>query len=239
MNKTAFFAAVRPLFGGSMTQAQVNGCEHLLAATDGLPIFHRAYLMATAHHETAKTMQPVRETLAATDDQAINRLEAAWKRGQLKWVSKPYWRKDKDGKAWFGRGYVQLTHKDNYEKAGKMVGVDLVRDPSQAMNPAVAARVLVQGSQRGIFTGKKLADYLDGPRPDYVQARRIINGTDRAADIAKLAEGYEKAIRAGETAAPVSIDKPAFNAGVDAALKPTGIASALLALWKALTGGRK
>ena len=218
MNNAAFFGAVRPLFGGALSQSQVNGLQHLLSATQSLPIAHRAYLLATAHHETAKTMQPVRETLATTDDQAVKNLDAAWAKGELKWVSKPYWRKDADGKAWFGRGYVQLTHKDNYAKAGKLVGVDLVRDPSQALNPTVAARVLVEGSKAGIFTGKKLADYLDGSTPDYVNARRIINGTDRAGQIADLAEGYEKALRAGAPSIPVTDATTATGGGFIAAL---------------------
>ena len=218
MSNAAFFGAVRPLFGGALSQSQVNGLQHLLSATQSLPIAHRAYLLATAHHETAKTMQPVRETLATTDDQAVKNLDAAWAKGELKWVSKPYWRKDADGKAWFGRGYVQLTHKDNYAKAGKLVGVDLVRDPSQALNPTVAARVLVEGSKAGIFTGKKLADYLDGSTPDYVNARRIINGTDRAGQIADLAEGYEKALRAGAPSIPVTDATTATGGGFIAAL---------------------
>ena len=229
MNNAAFFGAVRPLFGGALSQSQVNGLQHLLSAAQSLPIAHRAYLLATAHHETAKTMQPVRETLATTDDQAIKRLDAAWAKGQLKWVSKPYWRKDADGKAWFGRGYVQITHKDNYAKAGKLVGVDLVRDPSQALNPTVAARVLVEGSKAGIFTGKRLSDYLDGTTPDYVNARRIINGIDRAGQIADLAEGYEKALRAGATAVPVT-DATTAKGG--------GFIAALIALLKSIFTGK-
>ena len=235
MNSAAFFGAVRPMFGGKLTETQVQGLNILLKATEGLPLTHRAYLLATAHHETAKTMQPVRETLATSDDQAIRRLDAAWSKGQLKWVSKPYWRRDVDGKAWFGRGYVQITHKDNYARAGQMVGVDLVRDPSAALNPTVAARLLVDGSRKGIFTGKRLADFLDGPRPDYVGARRVINGLDRAAQIADLAEGYERALRAAETAPepvkPVPPTKPP-------APKP-GLLAAILAALAAIFGAKK
>lgn len=32
---------------------------------DGLPITHQAYILATAWHETARTMQPVREDAPA------------------------------------------------------------------------------------------------------------------------------------------------------------------------------
>lgn len=193
MTTPAFFDAVRPLFGGRLKQSQVDGLTALVGATAGLPTPYRAYLLATAQHETAHTMLPVRETLAKTDDQAVSRLESAWRNGKLKTVKTPYWRKDSAGKTWLGRGYVQLTHKVNYERASKLTGVDLVANPNAAMRPDVAAKVLVQGCLVGMFTGKKLADYLDGPKPDYVGARRVVNGTDRAQSIATLARGYEKA----------------------------------------------
>jgi hypothetical protein len=57
----AFFDAIRHQFGGKMTQAQVEGCETLIRATDGLPLAWRAYLLATGFHETARTMQPITE----------------------------------------------------------------------------------------------------------------------------------------------------------------------------------
>lgn len=145
-----------------------------------------AYVLATAFHETAHTMKPVRETLATSDAQAIARLDNAWKKGQLKWVKTPYWRE-----GWFGRGYVQLTHKANYDKASTKLGVDLVSNPSKAMDPHIAAAVLVVGSKDGWFTGKKLSDYITLQKSDFVNARKIINGTDRASDIAALARQYD------------------------------------------------
>lgn len=222
MSNPAFYAAVRPLFGGTLSQSQVDGINVILRATHGLHVTHRAYLLATTHHETARTMQPVRETLAKTDESAIARLESAWAKGKLKWVKTPYWRKDRDGKTWLGRGYVQLTHKANYEKAGQLTGVDLVANPNAAMRPEVAAKILVAGSQQGMFTGKSLSDYLPG---DYAGARRIINGTDRAADIARLAQGYEAALRhIGTEDAPRPVAKPATKA-------PTGgIAAVIIAI---------
>lgn len=194
MTRQAFFDASRPLFGGKLSESQVQGLEIILAATDGLPVSHRAYLLATAKHETANTMQPVREALAKTDAGAVAALEKAWKAGKLPWVVQPYWRRDKDGLSWFGRGYVQLTHKANYQKASDIMGIDLVSDPSAALSPMIAARVLVQGSSEGWFRGKKLSDYLPG---DYVNARRVINGTDKAKEIAAIAEAFERALIAG------------------------------------------
>jgi hypothetical protein len=49
----------------------------------------------------------------------------------------------------------------------------------------------------GDFTGMKLSDYITPESVDYVNARRIVNGTDRAEQIAGYAEKYEEALRAG------------------------------------------
>lgn len=213
MNLSDFYGNVRANFG-SLTQKQVDGFETLLAATDGLTVEQRAYLLATAWHETARTMQPLKETeragVSRTDAQVVSALDNAFRRGQLTWVKTPYWRFDDSGKAWFGRGYVQLTHKTNYAKAGAKLGVDLLGNPDLALQPTVAARVLVRGCLEGWFTGKTLDDYL----PDYKEARRVVNGTDRAAEIAQHAKRFEAALYgagAAETpveAAPVVIPLP-------------------------------
>lgn len=201
MNREAFFASIRrDLFNGRMSQAQVDGCETILAACDGLRLPFVAYLLATTFHETAYTMQPVRETLAKTDDEAIARLDRAFTAGRLKGVKTPYWRKDRDGKSWLGRGYVQLTHKANYARAGRELAIDLMADPTLAMQPTVAALILVRGSMDGWFTGKKLPDYAAGDGFDYVNARRVINGdvARNGAKIATEAKAFEAALIAAD-----------------------------------------
>lgn len=150
-----------------------------------------AYVLATAYHETAHRMEPVRETLADSDKQAIDRLDKAWERGQLSWVSKPYWR---DG--WFGRGFVQLTHLANYKRATLELAVDFVAEPKKALDPDLSATITVRGMAEGWFTGRQLSDYIDLKRSDYVGARRIVNGTDRAQAIAEFAREYEAALLA-------------------------------------------
>lgn len=160
-------------------------------ANEGLSLNQAAYVLATAYWETARTMKPVRETLAKSDAQAIARLDRAWIKGQLKWVRSPYWRG-----GFFGRGYVQLTHMANYDKAGAKIGVDLVARPDKALQADVAAKILVKGSNEGWFTGKKLSDYITEARTDWVNARRIINGKDKASTIAKLAGDYATALAA-------------------------------------------
>ncbi len=235
MDRAQFFQALRAdgPFGAHLSQGQVAGIEVLLTAMARLPISYTAYLLATACHETAHTMRPVRETLADTDDQAIARLEHAWAKGDLPWVRSPYWRRDADGKAWFGRGYVQLTHKENYQKAGAMIGADLASDPDRALDPDLAARILVDGCETGLFTradgkpGHKLSDYLPG---DYVGARRIVNGSDRAQTVAGHALAFEAALAAGGYG-PV-------QAGTPPEAPPGGLSAWVSTLVKSLTGGR-
>ena len=209
MNRKHFYDYLRQrnsgVFGTSLSQAQVEGCEALLTATENLTMTHRAYILATAYHETARTMQPVRETLAKSDDSAIRILDKAYAAGKLGQVKSPYWRRDADGRSWLGRGYVQLTHRANYAKAQGAMGVPLLSDPSLAMRPDIAAMILIRGCQEGWFTGKRLSNYLPG---DYVGARRIVNGTDKAMTIAGYAKAFEAALLVMITAPPDDDDAP-------------------------------
>ena len=199
IDRKAFFADVRTgLFGGRLRQSQVAGIEAVLGAWEATrPQGDRrwlAYLLATAFHETAATMQPVRETLAASDAAAAARLESAWARGRLGSVRTPYWRPDAEGRCWLGRGLVQLTHKANYECMSRETGIDLVADPGRAMEMAVAVAILFAGMEKGLFTGRKLGDYFTAGRADWINARRIINGLDRAADVAAYGRCFHRAL---------------------------------------------
>jgi hypothetical protein len=114
-----------------------------------------AYALATAYHETAHTMKPVVEY------------------GSKKYLmGKKYW-------PFIGRGYVQLTWDYNYKKYG------IEKTPWKALEPDFSAFILIDGMIRGVFTGKKLSDYFNSKGSDPVQARRIINGMDRAELIAE------------------------------------------------------
>lgn len=199
MDRAAFFKAVRSsLFAGKMSASQVAGTEAILdeAGMRGTRLEWLAYMLATAYHETARTMQPVRETLASTDDKAIRILDRSFAAGKLPWVKTPYWRRDKDGKSWLGRGLPQLTHKRNYEVMSPIVGVDLVADPNRAMEPRTAVKIMFEGMERGSFTAHKLSAHINGQKTDYYNARRIINGVESAAKVATYAKQFEAALRA-------------------------------------------
>jgi len=193
-------AARRDPCRGRLLQRQVEGFSAILDVWQerarGGDVRQLAYVLATAFHETAATMQPVRETLARTDAEAIRRLDAAFAAGRLKSVRQPYWRPDAEGKSWLGRGLVQLTHRRNYEAMSQVTGVDLVADPSRAMDMGVSVVILIEGMRCGSFTGHGLDDYFTPGREDWTGARRIINGTDRAELVAGYGRAFARALNA-------------------------------------------
>lgn len=134
----------------------------------GLPA-QIAYVMATVEWETAKTFKPVREAFWLGEE---------WRKERLRYY--PY----------YGRGYVQLTWRNNYQRYSTLTGKDLVKNPDLALRPEIALFVLVHGFKTGTFTGRKIGDYIDSDRRNFVGARRCINGTDHDNDIAALALKY-------------------------------------------------
>ena len=139
-----------------------------IAQDIGLPA-QVAYVLATTQWETAQTFKPVREAFWCDDE---------WRRCNFRYY--PY----------YGRGYVQLTWRNNYAKYGQLLGLDLVDNPDLAMEPGAALFILVHGFKTGAFTGRRIADYIDADRCDFISARRCINGSDRAHEIARLAEKF-------------------------------------------------
>lgn len=221
MDREKFFDVVRePLFAGKLSASQVSGTEAILteAAARRVPLAHLAYMLATAYHETARTMQPIAE----------------YGRGK----GRKYGVKGKYGQVPYGRGYVQLTWDPNYERADKELGLGgaLLRDFNLAMRQDIAAKIMFAGMAEGWFTGKKLSDYISDSKTDYVGARRIINGTDKAKTIAGYASTFEAALRAaGYGAKAVGTAKPESTV-----VAKKGLLSVLADLFLAfLKGGKK
>jgi hypothetical protein len=178
-----FFQIVHSLTG-PLTQPQVDGFQTLLQAfgVARWPLSWAAYGLATAFHETAAQMQPVREAYWLSED---------WRKAHLAYYP------------WYGRGYCQLTWQKNYARADEELefGGKLINDPDYALKPEIAARIIVWGMDGGTFTGKALKDYLPlsgrAGFDAYREARRIINGTDAAEKIAKEAQQFEAALMEG------------------------------------------
>jgi len=198
----AFFDSVRlGLLGPTLSQDEVGGCNAiLLAAQDAQwPLAYVAYAIATAYHETAGTMQPIKERGGAAYLRRMYDVEGARptlarKHGNLT---------PGDGVKYAGRGYVQLTWRCNYERADQELALKgaLIRNPDLAMRPDIAAAVMIRGMSEGWFTGRKLSHYLPktGPaiRSQFVVSRKIINGLDCADQIAGHAMAFQDALQAG------------------------------------------
>lgn len=99
-----------------------------------------------------------------------------------------------DGVKFKGRGYVQLTGRRNYADWSRRLGVDLTNNPDKVKDPAVAAKILVGGMKAGTFTGKRLDSYINDQKTDYSGARKTVNGTDKAGQIADIARRLEAAM---------------------------------------------
>lgn len=93
-----------------------------------------------------------------------------------------------DGVRFKGRGYVQITGRRNYADWSRRLGVDLVGNPERAEDPRIAAQILVGGMKQGTFTGRRLDQFINDQQTDFVGARRIVNGTDKAGRFAETAQ---------------------------------------------------
>lgn len=184
MRRDAFFAAVRAdPFSGSLAQSQVDGITAILDEWDRRKLTdlrHLAYMLATTFHETARTMLPIIER------GPVSYFDRYEKRADLGNKVKG------DGYKFRGRGFVQLTGRRNYSLASDKTSRPLIIDPDLALDPDIAAKVMFVGMAEGWFTTKKLSDYFHDGKADWKNARRIINGTDKAETIA----GYGKAFYA-------------------------------------------
>jgi len=126
------------------------------------------YVIATAMWETNHTCKPVKEAYWLSD---------GWRERHLRYY--PY----------YGRGFVQITWKHNYEVFGKILGLDLVNHPELALVPENAVKILVIGMRDGLFTGYSLNTFFGfGKTSDFIHARKIINGMDKAHVIASMAQ---------------------------------------------------
>ena len=192
----AFFNAVRkPVFNGALTQGQVTGCEAIIS--EGLRRLtgrnQLAYILATSAWETARTMQPIYERGARS---YFDKYEPGTTIGKVLGNTQPG-----DGYRFRGRGLSMLTGRRNYDKAGKKIGVDLVADPDKALVSENSVRIVFDGMEAGWFTGKKLSDFIndvddadDQDLREFIAARRIVNGTDKAKEIGQLAIQFENAL---------------------------------------------
>ncbi len=121
-----------------------------------------------------------------------------------------------DGYDFRGRGYVQVTGRNNYQDWTNRLqpdnaAINLVAHPEQATNPQTAARILAQGMMQGTFTGRALPDYVNDTATDFANARRVVNGTDRAATFAATAQIYQSTLQNAVQSENVSDTQPPYR----------------------------
>ncbi|MBS1513868.1 MAG: hypothetical protein JSS63_02475 [Bacteroidetes bacterium] len=179
INLEKFYTGYRQKFG-SLSQGQVDGLNFLIECFEKSRLINRlsefAYILATVKHETAETFQPIEE-------------RGGW--NYFKYlIGKLGIKNLSEANRYKGRGYVQLTGKVNYQLFTELLGIDFINQPEITMQKLYAWMILEIGMTRGLFTGKKLQDYIKENSRDFFNARRIINGLDKAGLIASYANDF-------------------------------------------------
>lgn len=195
-----------------LTSSNKSGLEYILktakADPNSLSIAELAYMLATTKHETAHTFRAISEYGKGKGRPYGKTVEVLYTDSLKKTTTYK--------NQYYGRGFVQITWGFNYqridEKLGNGIypnknktkdseynkgftvtnpGKSIYLNPDQALEKENAYVAMVYGMQKGIFTGKKISDYINNLKIDYRNARKVINGTDKANQIAGYAEDFE------------------------------------------------
>lgn len=124
-----------------------------------------------------------------------------------------------DGFRFRGRGYIQITGRENYAKIGAIAGVDIIADPDAAASADHALEIAC-----GYWTSRKINAIAD--TGDFVAVTRAINGKligldDRRAWLDKVIRVIAPPARAALAALPPA----ATVVAVQRALQKRGYAS--------------
>ena len=129
---------------------------------------------------------------------------------EIWWEDREYWRVDSvTWKAYYGRWFIQLTLKDNYENYTQIIRnywkdfkandgniikwseIDLVNNPDIILKSnELAIFIAIHWMKNWTFTWEKLDDYINNKETDFVGARAIVNGSDKADSFARNAQLY-------------------------------------------------
>lgn len=210
INRKQFWKLYRSEFSGTLPQQTVDGLNYFLDRFETetriklIPEF--AYVLATAYHESGKAQlingvkvlvrfQPVKETRERSNSPRRANQDRYWLTG------------------FYGRGFPQTTWERNYLKSGQALGLgDLfVKNPDLLLQPKYAYDAMIICMVKGLYTGKKLSDYINSKITDYKNARRIINGTDKAVLIAGYAKTFEQILKGSNSASGVEVGASQIN----------------------------
>ena len=223
----AFFAHLRPTALRHREPSQVQGTEAILAAMAGKPVSWVAYALATACHETGAKMQPNVENLNYSVSGLLNtfsrtRISRADAERLGRTAGRPAnqraignilyggnWGRQNlgntepdDGWTYRGRGLEHVTGRRNYLRTGQALSVDLIGNPDALLNLGIAVRSLVTGMETGRYVpnhdfARHLPSKGDAMQAQFREARRIINGVDKADLLAGYAMTFQAALRVG------------------------------------------
>ena len=159
----------------NLSQNEINALNNFLNLYEknksDFNLYQWSYIFATVFHETNGTFLPVKEAYWLSEN---------WRKNNLRYY--PY----------YGRGFVQITWEENYRKFSKLLNTDFVKYPDKVMELNNSFFILTYGFKHGIFTGKKISDYITDIKKDYRGCRRCINGMDKADLIASYANIFEQ-----------------------------------------------
>jgi hypothetical protein len=174
MNRKLFYDSIRASLFKKLSAKQVAGMEAVLNEWDRRGFLDQrwlAYILGTIYHETGAKMNPTPE-----------------KGGEAYLRSKKYY-------PYYGRDLVHTTWRANYQKVKAFTGIDVVANPDLIANLPVAAATAIEFMDKGYYTGKKLSHYFNDKKEDWFNARRIINGTDKASLVGGYAKLFYEAIK--------------------------------------------
>lgn len=168
LDNADFFSSLRRVLKTRFNAEQVVAIIHILKECDNEGITDKnmvAYVLATSWHESR--FRSISEIRAKPNSQI-------WKWQNRYWPS-----------GFYGRGLPQLTWYRNYKYFSKIVGIDLVKHPDRVLEPAIGAKILVHGMFHGKFSGVALSKFFPkNGTPDWIGARKIVNGTFQADRVA-------------------------------------------------------
>lgn len=214
IDKKLFYDNYRKEFG-DLKQSVVDCCDAIIEEFNkhqekDRDIEKKAYMLSTVRHEVGSDMIPIVENMNYTAKRITEVWPSRFKsisaatpyaHNPKKLANKVYGGRlgnekdginDDDGYDYRGRGIgAQFTGQEQYEKWGKIFGVDLVNNPQLAVDLNLGAKILYKGSIEGLFTGVSLSKYINSNQVDYVNARRVINA-DVARNGSKIANDARK-----------------------------------------------
>jgi hypothetical protein len=135
-------------------------------------------------------MMPIREGNCHSNDAAVKAVSELVRKRNIENSRKgrplmnDYSLPDEKGNSYYGRGFIQLTGKENYRKIGEKIGVGklLLEHPDSALALNISLKIAVEGSVNGWFSKDKknkkpykLDTFFNSDNEDWILARNIIN----------------------------------------------------------------